>query len=133
MEKKVFSILLGGTILTGVLAFLIISFVTRPLDDEANNIKQQVFNQDLWLQYSGSLDRDNPRGAMAVDLKRVLLEKKYSKNEILEMLGPPEMDKRDDHLSYHLGMWSDNRRSTDSFDIYFDENKTIKRINLGQH
>ncbi|MDX1812716.1 MAG: hypothetical protein R3240_12245 [Gammaproteobacteria bacterium] len=133
MEQRLFKILLLGTILTGVIAFLIINFSTRGLDDQRNNIKQQVFQQKIWMEYQGRMDRDSPRGAMVNDLKAKLLAEKPSMDEVLKLLGFPEMDNSDNMLSYHLGMWSNNRRTTDSLDIYFDQNKRVERVALGQH
>ena len=85
METKLFKILLGGTILTGIAAFLLIFFAQRPLDDPLNSIKQQVFNQKIWLEYEGTMDRDSPRGAMARDLMQKLTSKPYSRQEILSL------------------------------------------------
>lgn len=133
MEKKLFKILLLGTIFTGIFAFLIITFSTRALDDQDNNIKQQNFNQKIWLEYGGRLDRDSPRGAMVNSLKQKLMTEKPNKQAVMELLGVPEMDNRPNFVSYHLGMWSDNRRTTDSIDIYFDSMGNLDHISLGQH
>lgn len=133
MENRLFKILLGGTILTGLLAFTLIAFVDRPLDDETNNIKQQVFNQAMWLKYAGTMDRDSPRGAMVKDLRQKLFSKPYSRKEIVKLLGEPDMSSSESMLSYHLGMWSDNRRTTDSMDLYFDFNDRLQKVELAQH
>lgn len=133
METRLFKILLGGTVLSGLLAFAIIMFAERPLDDEMNNIRQQVFNQKVWLEYSGKMDRDSPRGAMINDLKQKLFSKPYTKQSIIKLLGKPDMREEDNMMSYHLGMWSDNRRTTDSLDLFFDANDRLQRLELAQH
>ncbi len=132
MEKMVFKILLIGTVITGLISATLVIFSKNPLDNDSSVIEQQAFNEALWDKYSGRLDRNSLRISMTEDLKQKLLNKPFSRQEVLTLLGPPEMDNSDRKLSYYLGRWSNNRRTNDTLDLYFDAQGKLERIEQGQ-
>lgn len=119
MEKRLFAILIGGTVITGIAALILLSMVKEPLENSYFN--KQAFNPEIWHYYHDKADdRDNPRGAMANDLKARLIASRPNRQATLEMLGEPEIEHTDFLFRYSIGMWSNNRSSRDTLDIYFD-------------
>ncbi len=108
------------------LVVLFYPFLNNPFNDEK-------FNQAVWLQYHKSDDWNNPRGKMAEDLKKKILKAKMSRQEVLNMLGPPDFREEKVLLSYDLGMWSGFRIDGDSFDVYFDSSDHVEEILIVQH
>lgn len=119
MEKRLFAILIGGTVITGIAALILLSMVKEPLENSYFN--KQAFNPEVWHYYHARADdRDNPRGAMANDLKARLISLQPNHEAVLKMLGEPEIENSDTFFRYSLGMWSNNRSTRDTLDIMFD-------------
>lgn len=100
----------------------------------------EKFDRDVWLGQANSWDRDNPRGPMAENLRRKLLEERPTRADVLVLLGPDESAvmyegkaSDDRFLAYNLGMWSRFRMDYDSFDIYFDQSGRVSKVKIVQH
>ncbi len=96
------------------------------------------FNRAVWIENRNSDNPDNPRGPMAADLRKRLLQEKPTKAEVLAILSEPDMMSernklRPDFLSYGLGMWSGFRIDYDSLDIYFDDHDRVSKVLIVQH
>jgi hypothetical protein len=109
-----------------VLAMVIFLTLCGPFDDRS-------FDRETWLALHNDSDADNPRGKMARDIQRRLLLGQVTREEVLDLLGPPDHGQRDDMLSYNLGMWSGFRMDYDSLDIYFDDQGRVVDVLIVQH
>jgi hypothetical protein len=98
------------------------------------------FDRGVWLAYANNWQRDNPRGPMAEDLRRMLLEQRPARAAVIALLGPDESSAiypakaPDDRLlAYNLGMWSRSRMDYDSLDILFNEAGQVSEIKIVPH
>lgn len=110
----------------GFLLFLRFFIFQNPFND-------QRFNQSLWAAYSGSTAPNNPRGQMYEDLTKKNLKKGMSKQDVLTLLGEPDVSKEETVFTYNLGAWSGFRIDYDSLDIEFDQDGKVKAFDRVQH
>lgn len=103
-----------------LMSWMVIGFL---LDDPFSG---RWFNQTLWQKLDGSLDPDNPRGSMVLDLKQRYLKKGVSRSYVISLLGEPDCENTDEILSYNLGMWSGFRIDYDSLDIRFEDGLLVE-------
>jgi hypothetical protein len=101
------------------------SKVTSPFDD-------REFDQTVWLQAGGKSDRKSPRGLMYDDLKSTLLRDKPTREQVLRMLGEPDVRKENESIEYLLGAWSGFRIDYDTIVISFDKADRVKSVHRYQ-
>jgi hypothetical protein len=121
MENRITWILLGGTILTGLVLVIVLAFIDKPLDHTTQN--KQRFDRAIWMSYAGSEDRDNLRGTMANDVLERLTRRRPNTTEVVNMLGKPDSQTDQSVFIYRLGMWSNNRQTRDVMEIYFENDR----------
>lgn len=112
------------TAINGWTLFMVLT--SDPFDDRR-------FDRSVWLAMHGSQDRDNPRGPMARDVQRILLEAKMSRAQVREMLGSPDGHETPSLWQYTLGMWSGFRIDYDSLDVHFDDRGRATKVRVVQH
>ncbi len=90
------------------------------------------FVSSEWKALRNCHESKNPRGQMIVDLERRL---KYGtpRSEILLMLGPPDFGNGESNLSYEIGMWSGMQIDTDTFDLNFGSDGSLRSWTRAQH
>jgi outer membrane protein assembly factor BamE (lipoprotein component of BamABCDE complex) len=120
------SILAAG--LAGIVFFIIILY---PVFE--NRFDDGTFDRELWHTYHQSMDRDNPRGNMADDLRENHLRQGMKKDEVIALLGEPDFDEQTHVFKYTLGMWSGTRIDYDSLDIEFDLSGRLVKTSIVQH
>ena len=94
---------------------------------------KQAFDRSVWISYDRTMDRNSLRGQMADSVKNKLLASRPTKAEVIELLGQPDMPSTYTALSYHLGMWSQNRGKTDSLDVHFGADDHVREVQYSQH
>ena len=72
-----------------VLALAFLLTLCSPLDDRS-------FDRETWLAFHNNSAADNPRGNMARDVQRRLMLGQETREQLLELLGPPDHGQRDD-------------------------------------
>ena len=102
------------------------TFLNDPVDD-------RPFDRTTWHAMHGSWDADNPRGRMVKALRTQLLDSRPTQPQVLDLLGEPEFERRDDLLSYNLGMWSGFRIDYDSLDVHFGSDGRVQDAFVVQH
>ncbi len=108
--------------------------IDDPFDD-------RTFDRQLWVQYDGSLDSDNPRGQMFVDLTTKVLKTGMTRAEVVELLGEPDYfrvqscgcEPDDQKLEYMLGMWSGLGIDYDSLRVELDDEDRVLKLSRHQH
>jgi hypothetical protein len=108
-------------------------FVSAFSRKDENPYDDAAFVRAQWLAHP------HDRGSMAEDLRRTLLERRPTREEVRILLGPDDTrtfyaDRMPPGslLSYDLGVWS-GILDLDSFDIYFDQADRVSRIEFIQH
>jgi len=108
------------------------------LDDPFNDTS---FDRATWRQHP-TAEFDNPRGHMLESLIDHLKERRPSRNEVVELLGPserkcgtlaPPVGSTETCLSYELGSWSGFRMDPDTLDVYFREDGVFLEAYAVQH
>ncbi len=125
---KAIAIILGILILAVGSLYGYLHFVV--FDNPFNNKK---FNQQTWKQFDNNDDPDNPRGEMYEDLQKHYLKKGMGKNEVITLLGAPDIKHEKNLFSYNIGMWSGFRIDYDSLDIEFNDKNNLTSITRVQH
>ena len=131
MANRLIVILLGGTLLTGLISVILIASLKEPLEESPFN--RQEFDDRVWHSYHMSMDRDSLRGAMANDVMQKLLNERPTQDEVLKVLGEPDLARKANLFSYHLGMWSNHRSRVDSLDISFGQDGRVQTVRFVGH
>lgn len=93
----------------------------------------QTFNKKEWLTPpANQTDFTCYRGGMAMYIKKFLLKENMPKNEVITLLGKPNID-MPDHIEYTLGMCSGLGIDYDGLIIEFDENDKFTQAFIVQH
>ena len=71
-----------------------------------NPFGDKQFNRGLWAAYSGSIGQNIPRCGMYKDLTEGNLKKGMPKQEVLALLGEPDLSKEETKFKYNLGTCS---------------------------
>jgi|SRR5262245_32607789 len=136
-----------GVMLSGFLllilgpAFLMGIALNSPPPDE-NAWATRSFDRAVWLVYPHGPMTDNPRGGMAEDLKRQLLQSRPTRDEVLVMLGADDTlafygsektkEELEHLLSYNVGAVI-SLLDEDSVDIRFDEAGHVSDVEFVLH
>lgn len=91
------------------------------------------FSREVWREFHDSSDPDNPRASMVASLKRRHLKSGTTREEVIELLGEPDMARKPEMYEYNLGMWSGFRMDYDGLQIHFDEGGRLKDVRCVQH
>jgi len=94
---------------------------------------KKAFERNVWISYDRTMDRNSLRGQMADSVKEKLLTARPTKPEVLDLLGQPDMASTDNMMSYHLGMWSQNRGKIDSLDVHFGVDGRAQEVRYTAH
>lgn len=123
-------IVLGALILCVVLSIRSpINFVLDALIDP-DPFDDRSFNQKVWLDHYEDWGIGNPRGRMAYSVQKLLLDSRMTREEVIELLGPPEYGSEDSNFQYLLGPWSAFRMDYDLLIITFDEDDRVKDVRI---
>jgi len=130
MNKRVVAIMLilGFTLVCGVIFIRSPFYVLADMLLNPDPFDDRVFNQEVWLQHYDDWDAANPRGRMAYSVRDTLIEARMTREEVLEMLGPPEYGSATYSIKYLLGAWSGIRIDYDFLEIYFDESERVNKV-----
>jgi len=117
------------------LIFIIFVFFTFNFVGKINTLPlyKNKFNHTLWLAQDKSLKPKNPRGPMYGDLKENHLPRGMKKDAVIDLLGVPDFEIRENCIAYNLGMWSGFGIDYDSLDICFDAENQLKHVYHLQH
>lgn len=120
----------GAFTLGGAIAFLVAQ-LDRPFDDRS-------FDEVAWKEHHGAAYADNPRGLMADSLVQRLSNGPMTRADVINLLGEPDFmseaeKKRQDLLSYNLGMWSGLRTGYNSLDIILDAEGRVSGTHIAHH
>ena len=128
------SVLIGVLALAAALAAAGFLYVASPLLFFLNDpFDDRPFDREVWLQMSGSEDHENPRGRMADDVRRRLLEDRPDRDGVVQLLGEPDFGREESLYQYHLGAWSGFRIDYDSLDVHFDGEGLVEAVRFVQH
>ncbi len=133
MVKKIIWFIVAGVIVLACMVIWSLSCFILDLRDPNGSFDNKKFNQEVWLQYHDDWEAKNPRGNMIRDIELKYLKQGMIREDVLELLGPPDLQQTDQLLSYNIGMWSGFRMDYDSFDLYFDESGKLQRSVIVQH
>ena len=121
----------------GVLALLTIAGASRFLSDfyglVNNPFNDRRFSEKEWKEFHLSDEPNNPRGRMAYDIRDHVLKTGMKRQDVLAILGQPDLYEGQEYISYNLGMWSGFRMDYDSLDIHFDEHGGFTHVRILQH
>ncbi|WP_041366540.1 hypothetical protein [Methylophaga frappieri] len=126
--KKIVFILLA-LVLAGVIG-VVTTFYFLTGDSPFND---KEFDQKVWLSMDTDWDPDNPRGKMYEDIVDNHLEKGMSKQQVVDLLGQPDLKNKSLLFSYNLGMWSGFRMDYDSLDLVFNSSANLEKFYRVQH
>lgn len=93
----------------------------------------QSFDRAVWHKFHNNHEPDNPRASMSKDLRRRYLRQGLTKQEVVKLLGEPDMNKSDNMYEYNLGMWSGFRIDYDGLQIHFDAEGRLSYVQCVQH
>jgi hypothetical protein len=91
------------------------------------------FDRDVWHQFHGKDAPDNPRASMVASLQRSYLHSGLTRDQVVALLGEPDMEKRPEMYEYNLGMWSGFRVDYDGLQVHFDPQGRLIRTQCVQH
>src|SRR5688572_7954485 len=80
----------------------------------------QAFDRNVWHQFHENDEPDNPRYSMVKSLQRSYLHPGLTREQVIELLGEPDVAKSPDMYEYNLGMWSGFRIDYDGLQVHFD-------------
>ena len=125
--KRIASVLvlmfLGGL---GYFGYVYLTLTDNPF----NNRK---FDRKVWISFHDNFDSDNPRGEMYEDLVATHLRKGITREEVVTLLGTPDIENGKTLLSYNLGMWSGMRIDYDSLDVTLSDDEVVVGVRRVQH
>jgi hypothetical protein len=131
-RKKMLTII----IILGIMLVCVVLFIRSPLyiffDMMVNQdpFDDRAFNQKVWLDHDEDWSMTNPRGRMAYSVRDLLLESRMTREEVRELLGPPEIDSERHSIQYLLGAWSSIRIDPDYLVISFDEDDRAIEVRI---
>ncbi|MGQ0613338.1 MAG: hypothetical protein ACT4PV_06345 [Planctomycetaceae bacterium] len=93
------------------------------------------FDRELWIAHARDDSRDNARGKMARDLRRLLMRDRPRRAEVLALLGDPDSpyEYSRERVGYALGSWHGFRIDDDTLDIVFDEEERVLDVQIVPH
>jgi hypothetical protein len=130
--KRIFTII----IILGIMLICIVLFIRSPLyivfDMMVNQdpFNDRAFNREVWLAHHEDWSMANPRGRMAYSVRDLLLESRMTREEVIELLGPPEVGSESHSIQYLLGAWSGFRIDYDFLVISFDEDDRVNEVRI---
>jgi len=130
--KNIFTII----IILGILLVCVVLFIRSPLyiffDMMFNKdpFDDRAFNQEVWLDHFEDHGMANPRGRMAYSVRDLLLESHMTREEVIDLLGPPEIDSEIHSIQYLLGAWSSIRIDLDYLVISFDDDDRVIEVRI---
>jgi SmpA / OmlA family len=91
------------------------------------------FDRKLWHEFNKIDDPNNPRASMVASLQRRHLKLGMTRDQVVNLLGEPDMAKTPEMYEYNLGMWSGFRMDYDGLQIYFDKKGRLSSVQCVQH
>jgi hypothetical protein len=123
-------------IVLGIVLVCIVAFLRSPLYRVLDSMydpdpfDDRSFNQRVWLKHYDDWSWDNPRGPMAGSVRDLLVETRMTREEVIELLGPPEISEGDYAVRYLLGPWRGIPIDDDFLVVYFDEDGRVKDVRI---
>ena len=114
-------------------AFTFVGFFVILFASLDNPFDDRPFSETTWAAYHQSTDYDSPRGQMYADLKRHHLRRGMSRDEVLALLGEPDLRESATHFSYSLGAWSGFRMDYDTLEVEFSKAGHLTSVDRVQH
>jgi SmpA / OmlA family len=91
------------------------------------------FDREVWHQFHSNDDPDNPRASMVESLQRSYLHPGLTRQQVVQLLGEPDLDESLNMSEYNLGMWSGFRMDYDGLQVYFDKQGRLTCVQCVQH
>jgi hypothetical protein len=108
-------------------------FGLRWFNDYLDPFAGRAFDRDLWHEFYESDDPDSPRASMVKSLQRSFLHPGLTHDQVIELLGEPDLAKSSDMYEYNLGMWSGFRMDYDGLQVHFDSQGRLTHAQCVQH
>jgi len=133
--RRVFLVL--GTLAGFFVLLAAAAFGPFVYDMHHNPFNAEQFDQSQWMHAARDGAGESPRGPMAEDLRRRLLRKGMSKDEVRRLLGKSDNSEADEAAghqdTYYLGHWSSLSIDGDALLIHYDKRGKIVATEIFTH